>query len=336
MDASIGLTRRAAVATLLTCGISSGSCINAEAQVKQLESTKATIGLAITDSTFLPIFLAEEKGYFKKEGLDVNITTFRGGADLARAMVAGAIDIGVSSPTAVISAIRAHQDMKVFFGGFNQMPFSWYAIPSIKTIAEAKGKRFAISRFGSATDDLTRYLLKAKGLNPDTDVKIIQGGESSARLAAMEAGQLDVGIFATPFNYIAAKQGYNLLAKQSDIMPDFPIQSFFATENYINGHTETIKAVLRSFIEGIQLAKSDKGLAVKTLIEKVHFDKAYAGEAYGDLIGGWREDGRLASPGGMKAFFEMAVASGDIDKSWPKEEYWDDRFTSTIDQWKPH
>jgi NitT/TauT family transport system substrate-binding protein len=305
------------------------------AQDKKPESPDLTIAVSVTDSTFLPIYLAEDAGLFKAEGLNPKILSFHGGSDLTRAVVAQSVQIGLASPTSVLSAISAGQNVKVFFGGFNQAPFSWYAVPAIKTMAQAKGKRFGISRFGSATDALTRFAMTQAGLDPQKDARIIQTGGSSAALAAMETGQIDVGVFSIPSNFTAADRGYNLVARQSDFMPDFPVQSFYAEEKFLDGNPQTVKAVLRAFIKSVALAKTNKPLAVKVLAARTGLKEQYAARAYDQLIGGWREDGRLATDQGMANFFKMAVASGDVDKPWPKEKYWDSRFMATIDQWKP-
>jgi NitT/TauT family transport system substrate-binding protein len=305
------------------------------AQDKQLENPDLTIAVSVTDSTFLPIYLAADAGLFKAEGLNPKILSFHGGSDLTRAVIAQSVQIGLASPTSVLSAISAGQNVRVFFGGFNQAPFSWYAVPSIKTMAEAKGKRFGISRFGSATDALTRFALAQAGLDPQKDAKIVQTGGSSAALAAMETGQIDVGIFSIPTNFTAADRGYNLIAKQSDFMPDFPVQSFFAEVKYLDDNPQTVKAVLRAFIRAVTLAKANKPLAVKVLAARTGLTEQYAGRAYDQLIDGWREDGRLATDQGMANFFKMAIASGDVDRPWTKDQYWDNRFMATIDEWKP-
>ena len=309
--------------------------VPAVGQSRKLETTDVTIGLSVNDSTFLPIYLADEGGIFKEEGLSVKVLAFRGGSDMTRAVVAESVQVGVAAPTSVLSAIVAGEDVRVFFGGFNQMPFYWYALPPIKTMADAKGKRIGITRFGSSTDALTRFAMAKAGLDPQKDAKIIQGGGSPERLVAMETNQIDVGIFSWPHNFIAADRGYNLVARQSDLMPDFPIQSFFAARKFIDANPETTKAILRSFIKAVRLAKSDKTRSVKALVARAGLEEKYAVRAYDELIDGWREDGRLASDEGMKKFFDMAIASGDVTEAWPKEKYWDDRFMATINEWKP-
>src|SRR5690606_38421104 len=99
------------------------------------------------------------------------------------------------------------------------------------TMADARGMRFGVTRIGSSTDFLTRYALQNQGMNPESDVQIIQGGGSPERLAAMEAGQLDVNIFATPENFMAEDAGFHRIMRQRDIAPDYPFHVFFATQD---------------------------------------------------------------------------------------------------------
>ena len=120
--------RTAATACLM---LISTALSHASAQDKKPEDPSLTIAVSVTDSTFLPIYLAEDAGLFKAEGLNPKILSFHGGSDLTRAVVAQSVQIGLASPTSVLSAISAGQNVKVFFGGFNQAPFSWYAVPPI-------------------------------------------------------------------------------------------------------------------------------------------------------------------------------------------------------------
>jgi NitT/TauT family transport system substrate-binding protein len=301
----------------------------------QPEDKEVVLGITLATATFLPIFIAEQEGFFAKQGLDVKVVGFRGGSDLTRGLVARSVDIGVASPAGVIGALQAGQNVKVFYGGFNQTPFEWYALPSIKSIADLRGKAIGITRFGSSTDVLTRMVLARGGLNPDKDVKIVQGGGSPERLAAMEAGQIAAGPFASPHTFMAADRGYTLLARQSDFMPDYPVQSFFAMGPYIDANPETLKRVLRAFVLGIRFAKANRDISIKTLIDKAGLEEAYAARVYDEMIDGFREDGRLGSEAGIRAFIEMGVLSGEFEKPWPLEAYWVDRFHATYNEWKP-
>jgi NitT/TauT family transport system substrate-binding protein len=298
------------------------------------EKTDVTIGLPVTTSTFLPLYMAQEEGYFKNQGLNVKIVPFHGGTEMVRAMLAGSVDVGVTALRGVTLGIKAQQPIKVFYGGFDMALFDWYATKNIKSLADTKGKRFGVSRIGSSTDFLTRYALKKSGVDPK-EVKIIQGGGSVPRLAAMDAGQLDVNILASPEKFIAADKGYNLVYKQTQIAPDYPFHVFFAPEAFLTKNPNTVKALLRGFVRGVRKAKSDKARSVKLLEERVKLDKKYASRAYDDFIGQIYEDGRLPSKEGMQSFWEIGIMSGDYKEAWPKDRYLDSTFMDSYNEWKP-
>lgn len=319
----------------MTAGVACLSLATAAALAQgKPEKADITIGLPVTTSTFLPIYMAKHEGYFKQEGLNIKIVAFHGGTDMVRGMIAGAVDVGVTSLAGVTVGIKAGQPLRVFYAGLNMTVFDWYAVKSIKSMADTEGKRFGISRVGSSTDLLTRYALKDSGVDPKS-VKIVQGGGSNPRLAAMDAGQLDVNIFAPPQKFIAADKGYNRIFRQADIAPDYPFHVFFATQDFIKSHPNTIKAVLRAFVKGVRKAKADKTLSEKVLEEAVGIKAQYAGRTYDDFIGEVYEDGRMPSDKGMKAFWELGLMSGKYKSAWPKSRYLDPTYIDSYNEWKP-
>lgn len=316
---------------MVSCGRSAGVATSPHG----VEKPHLNIGLISTTATYLPLYVALDEGLFTKEGLQVDLLNFRGGSDLIKALVAGSIDVGVVSLAEVTAGIDAGQPLKAFYGGFNVPAFSWYAAPSIKTIADAKGKRFGVTQFGSSTDFLTRYALVANGLDPERDVQIVQGGDSPTRLAAMKAGQIDVNIFAPPDTFIAADQGYKMIFSQKDLAPDYPYHTFAAAESFIADDPNTLRALLRGFIRGLRLAKQDKELAMRALAKRVKMDPKYVEPTYQDFIGYLYEDGRLPSEKGLQTFFEMGIRAGRFKQRWPSQKYWNPAFAETFDQWKP-
>ena len=321
--------------TAMTTGIACLALVTSAALAQgKPEKADITIGLPVTTSTFLPIYLANEQGYFKKEGLNVKIIAFHGGTDLVRGMIAGAVDVGVTSLAGVTVGIKAGQPLRVFYGGFNMAVFDWYAVKGIKSMADTKGKRFGISRIGSSTDLLTRYALKVSGVDPKS-VTMIQGGGSAPRLAAMDAGQIDVNIFAPPDKFIAADKGYHLIFRQRDIAPDYPFHVFFATQDFIKKDPNTIKALLRAVVKGIRTAKADKKLAEKVLVDSVGVNPKLAGRTYDDFIDKIYEDGRLPSDKGMKTFWELGLMSGKYKTAWPTSRYLDPTYINSYSKWKP-
>src|SRR3972149_2236842 len=148
---------------------------------------KIIVGLASVNVAFLPVYVTEAKGFFKDEGLDVLLVLFNAGATKLQALIGGDVQIMGSAFVETIGGRAAGVDIKNFWGICNLMPFQLYSQPNFKSMKEAKGKRFAISRFGSLTDYLTRATLHHFGINPK-EVTILQIGSTPARFAALSAG----------------------------------------------------------------------------------------------------------------------------------------------------
>src|SRR3989454_11707243 len=143
----------------------------------------------------------EKAGLWKKRGLDVRLIYFTSGATMAQAMVGGDIDIADSDVPAMLNAVTAGVlDGKLITVYVNRFPFSFVVRNEIKAPEELKGRRLAISRFGSSSDVTTRMLLKFWRLDPDKDVGIVQIA-GNTRLPAMIGGQIDgtlVGTYDLP------------------------------------------------------------------------------------------------------------------------------------------
>jgi ABC-type nitrate/sulfonate/bicarbonate transport system substrate-binding protein len=315
----------------LACGEKSAAPVAAGG----VEKPRITVGIISVTSTYVPLYLAVDDGLFAKEGLQVDLLTFRGGSDLIKAVVSGSADVGVVSLAEVLSGIAAGQPLKAFYGGFNVPAFDWYSAASIHSLAEARGKRFGVTQYGSSTDFLTRYALVSHGLDPAKDVQIVQGGDSPTRLAAMQAGQIDVNIFAPPDSFVAAERGYTRILRQRDLAPDYPYHVFGAMEPFIASHPNTITALLRGFVLGLREAKRDKQRAIEAINTRIPMDPRYAGPTYDDLIDFLFEDGRLPTEKGLEVFFEMGVKAGRFTAPWPREKYWTPQFADSYAQWKP-
>ena len=298
-----------------------------------LEKTHVTIGVAVPTATYLPLYVAVDEGTFVKQGLQADVVEFRGGSDLIRAIVSESIDVGVVSLAEITSGIDAGQHLKAFYGGFNIPDFDWYGTSSIKSFADAKGKRIGITQYGSSTDFITRYALTVNGLDPSKDVQIIQAGPPATRLAAMQAGQLDISIFATPEKFLAEDHGYKLIYSQKQLSDDYPQHLIFATESFLAGHPNTVKALLRGHTLAVRLAKQDKPRAQQSLIKHLQIDPKYIERTYTEVIDHLYEDGRLPNEKSLEIFFDMGIKAGRYKERWPLTRFWIPIYVDTYSQW---
>jgi len=298
-----------------------------------LEKTHLTIGLAVPGATYLPLYVGVDEGTFAKQGIQAEVVEFRGGSDLIKAVVSGSVDIGVVSLAEILSGIDAGQPLKAFYAGFNIPNFDWYAVSSIKSLEEAKGKRIGITQYGSSSDFITRYALTVNGIDPVKDVQIIQAGPPATRLAAMKAGQLDISIFSTPEKFLAAEQGYKLIYSQRQLSDDYPQHLFFATESFLAGNANTVKALLRAHTAAVRLAKQDKQRAEQSLIKHLQIDPKYVERTYTDVIDYIHEDGRLPDAKSMDVFFDMGIKTGRYKERWPLAKFWVPIYVDSYSQW---
>lgn len=243
----------------------------------KLESTKLNIGLPVPSISFLPVWVADQNGFLKKEGFtDVKVLAFKGDADVVQALAAGTVDLNVASLTGVVTTIEAGQKFKAIWAGYNMPYFDWYALPKFKSIAETRGGRYAVSKYGALTDSLTRYALRSAGLDPEKDVKILQLGGSTQSLAALDAGQIDASILSSPQTYIAAEKGYvKLMSQKTQIAPDWPTHVVNGKEDFIAKNPNRIKAFLRATGKAMEWIKANPDEAAKAANKQMKFKVEY-------------------------------------------------------------
>ena len=157
--------------------------VNARAQEKIRLSHSA---LETSNSVW---FLAQDRGFYRKNGLDADLLFIPSTTTSVSSLVAGDVQVANASGGGVASAIVAGADLVIVSCYLNSLPYELVVNDSIKSAEDLKGKSVGISRLGSASDVAARALIRGLGLEPDKQVPIIQVGGSSERAAAAEAGE---------------------------------------------------------------------------------------------------------------------------------------------------
>ena len=160
---------------------------------------------------FAPLWVTKEAKLFEKYGNQVQLIFIQGASSAAAALSSGDAQVGMFSPQVVISTPAL--DLLMFGRLGNTMDNRVYARKGIKSIKEVK--RVAISRFGSNADFAARYLLQREGLRPDVDVALLQVGNQSNRIAAVETNNADAAMLTPPMTLQARKLGMTLLLDAS-------------------------------------------------------------------------------------------------------------------------
>lgn len=289
---------------------------------------KIVVGLSSVNVAFLPVYVTEAKGFFKDEGLDVLLVLFNAGATNLQALIGGDVQIMGSAFVETIGGRAAGVDIKNFWGICNIMPFQLYSQPDFKSMKEARGKRFAISRFGSLTDYLTRATLRHFGLDAK-DVTILQIGSTPARFAALTAKGVDASIVWFPVTEIAKSQGYNKLLDLKTIFPEWPYETFAARESYLAKEKEQVTKFLRAYQRGIKYTLENKADAVKIMQKYVKMDPAYAPAGYDEYRPSFPLNGQIAEKV-IPVVIEQEYEHGRIKKKVTLDDMIDRSFIKAL------
>ena len=245
----------------------------------RIGEARIIIGLSSVNIAFLPVYVAQEKGFFKDEGLDVQFVMFNSGSTNLQSLMGGDIQMMGSAFVETLGGRAAGYDIKNFWGICNLMPFELYSTAKFTSIKEAKGKRFAISRFGSLTDFLTRATLQHHGIDPK-EVTILQIGSTPARFAALSAGAVDASVVWFPVTEIAKAQGYRKLFDLKDMFPEWPYETFAARESWLAKERGDVIKFLRAYQRGVKHTWDSKDDSVRAMRKYVKIDPAYAPAGY--------------------------------------------------------
>lgn len=225
------------------------------------------VGVAGPAINMVYAFVARDAGLFQKYGLDVRIVVFDAGSILAQAALSGEVKVAVSSGPATIASRTQGADTIIIAACVNTLPYSLVAAKGITKWDQIKGKKIAISRFGSGTDTAIRLVLKRFGLDPVKDVTIVQLGTQPSRVQALAAGAIDATIISPPLDITAKKQGYQILVNIAELRIPYPQQVIETTDRFIRENPHTVKNFLKGFIEGVRYATSSKEETKKAIIK---------------------------------------------------------------------
>ena len=289
---------------------------------------KIIVGLSSVNVAFLPVYVTEAKGFFKDEGLDVLLVLFNAGATNLQAMIGGDVQIMGSAFVETIGGRAAGIDIKNFWGVSNIMPFQLYSQPDFKSMKQAKGKRFAISRFGSLTDFLTRSSLRHFRVD-EKEVTILQIGSTPARFAALSAKGVDASLVWFPVTEIAKAQEYNKLLDLKAVFPEWPYETFAARESYLGKEKDQVTKFLRAYQRGVKYTHENKDDAVRIMRKYVKLDPAYAPAGYDEYRDSFPLNGQIAEKV-IPVVIDEEFQSGRIKKKVTLEDMIDRSFMKAL------
>ena len=197
----------------------------------------------------------------------------------------------------------------------------------------AKGKKWGVTRVGSSTDFLTRYLMTKDGLDPEKDATIVGVGPAAGAQAAIKANQIQVASASQPSNFFYEDEGYAKIGDQADFSKSYPTHVSYSREEFLKENPKAVQAYVRAVARGTALAKSDRAAAEATMAKYPKVPEKYLARSYDQNLPGWAVDGALPGKADMDVFWDIGVQN----KQWPKpleESQWLDRtWLDSFPEW---
>jgi len=217
----------------------------------------------------VPLWVAKENGYFHKYGLDVDTIYIPSGTMGMQALLAGETKILAADGSSVVNARLRGAPVKIFIGMVNFYPNPFFSTPDVKSYADLKGKKIAVTRIGSSSYTATVMLMKKLGLEESRDYTILQLGSTQNRLAALTKGMIQGTTLSAPESVIAKNAGMKVLVSGSELAKlGITIQHQCADVMESSLHNEfrpKLKAFAMGYLEGVRQVYRSKENTVEVL-----------------------------------------------------------------------
>jgi ABC-type nitrate/sulfonate/bicarbonate transport system substrate-binding protein len=289
---------------------------------RSVEAKTIYIGVSNPDMSFLSGGVAKFQGYFKDEGLDVEVLQMNANVSVA-ALAAGNIDYNLILQSVVTANLRG-LPLKVAGILIERPNHVVVAHPSIQKFTDLKGKKIAISSFGSLVDILARLTAAHFKMDPKSDVQYVAAGSSSARVAQLQAGVVQAAFVTPPGNLRAEAAGFKSLLSVGDLFA-FPVNGIGLHEQKLKNQRDEVKKVTRALLRANRFILDNPKGAVKILAAWGRSKPEVAEEAYQFTVKNYSRN-LLAS----RATLENVIESTRWNVETKKKVTVDDVFDFTL------
>ena len=230
--------------------------------------------------TMSPAWVAQDLELFTKHGLQHSLN-YLAATTAIQAIVGGTEEIGLVGNQGIDVALEG-ADTVYIANTASRFIFRLYGDPSIRTVADLKGKTIAATQPAASTDYASRMLLRRFGLVPDKDVKILYAGSSPALLTTLKAGNAAAGLMNAPVIFQAQELGFKQILNVTELNIPFIFVGVVTTRKILQQKPDAISRYLRGYTEAISVILRDKETAMKVMGKFMKTDNRQTLEAVYD------------------------------------------------------
>ncbi len=247
----------------------------------------------------LPAIVAEEKGFWDEEGLDVTLVWFRGGGEQMRAVAAGEIEVSTSTPNMISTLVSRGVDVKVISSISSPVPRSWGIMvldgSPLNDVQDLEGKIIGATTRGAYSDMIVRLLLQEAGVDPDEDVNLTYLGSPDALAAALSSGTVDAAIgWPGLAEVMELELGARQLVSAADFLLEWEDEVWFATEELIDQDPAVITKLLRGWYIAVEWMKENRAEVIQISMDQYEWSEELASKVYDSNVAFLSSDGSFS------------------------------------------
>ena len=237
-------------------------------QAQKLQQVR--VALSTPTPHMAPLYIAKDKRFYEKYGLDVQLILVNSGSLVAQMFQAGEIQITANAPASLVSLAATGEKLSFFLGLSNTSPFSVVTQPNIRRAEDLKGKKIGTARFGGSSHISALIAMEHLGLDLKRDkITLIQTGVDPDRMVALENKAIDAGMLQRVATKIMTGKGYfNLLNMQASKLP-YQNTGLTVKKDYVLANPRIVDGFTRATIEAYaDIFKKENKQSFKEIIAR--------------------------------------------------------------------
>jgi NitT/TauT family transport system substrate-binding protein len=281
-----------------------------------------------------PLWVARERGFFAKYGVDADTIFVRGAPTLVAAMQSNEIDVGYTGGTAVVGAVANGADLKVLSAFTNRITYDLMVKPGIKRPEDLRGKIFGIQSIGGTVWMGAILALEHLKLDAERDkINVIAVGDQNVLAQALETGTIDATVLDGVQSRRLSALGFLTLADLNKANLPILSSGFVMREPNLQKNPQLAENLMKAVIEGaaFSLSMSQKPTTLKILQKYLRITEKDAEEGYRDLVSG-TDKKPYAAPAGVSNVVRLMKRSNPKVEKVKPEQLIDDRILKKLDQ----
>jgi NitT/TauT family transport system substrate-binding protein len=290
------------------------------------EKIKLRVSSATKTLGYGPLWIASNRGFFARQGLDVDLVVIRASDVGIQALAGGSLEIAGSAADAPVAAVEKGLDLVMIGGIINGLTQSIMASRKFKTYNDLRGATFGAISLTSGVTFALRQVLKVKGLEYPRDYKLLVIGGSPQTYAALTSGQIDGAALSLPLNYAAEEQGFNEIGRFVDVIPNYQLAALSVKRSWAEKNRAVLVRFMKSIAQTYRWIYQNREAAVEYLTREMKLKPEHARRGWDFYTSSrmWHPDGDLNLEG-LQVVAQMYAEQTQLKGPMPNAAKYVDR-----------